>query len=399
MQTDIRSSALSGIFTITLAALLLLSADTNASAADGYPKFSWDHIPLYAHVGLGRGLTEEEYHFLADHYDFIAFTGGSLDREYRSQNEITFERIVSEAARTVKLRNPEARVLFYWAADLAKPHNKLSNQGIPANGRIEVQRNPKTIVNVFDTTNEDLRTWWSDVAAKAVHEYGCDGIFVDGATAFAPGSFYEQKLGKEKSVSLEQGMFTMLADAKRKMGDNSIILLNPLHGPKAGQTEEEALGWRYLPYVEGAMVDDFDRAANILEKRQDTEYIISTIRIMTAAAKRGEMVVFKAWPGFTWWSDPELMKKPHAEQFAVSKKNLDFPLACFLIGAEQHCYFCYTWGWLPEYGTFDWYPEFDKPLGPPKGDAVQEGWTFKREFEHASVFVDVENRIGKIDWK
>jgi hypothetical protein len=147
------------------------------------------------------------------------------------------------------------------------------------------------------------------------------------------------------------------------------------------------------------MVDDFDRAANILDKRQSKEYIVGTIGVMAKAAKRGEIVIFKAWPGFTWWSDPELMKKPHDEQLAVSVKNLEFPLACFLIGAEEHCYFCYTWGWLPEHGALDWYPEFDKPLGPPKGSAVRDGWTFRREFEHASVFVDVEKRIGRINWK
>ena len=125
----------------------------------------------------------------------------------------------------------------------------------------------------------------------------------------------------------------------------------------------------------------------------------STIETMNKASKDGKLVIFKAWPGFTWWSDKELIKKPHADQLAVAKKNLTFPLACFLVGAGPNCYFCYTWGWLPEYGTFDRYPEFDKQLGPPKADAVRTGWTFRREFQHASVFVDIEKRIGRIDWK
>jgi hypothetical protein len=206
-------------------------------------------------------------------------------------------------------------------------------------------------------------------------------------------------VGLGDGLKLEQGMFAMLREAKQKMGKDSIILLNPLHGPKNGQKQEEALGWRYLDVVDGAMVDDFDRAANIIARRQSKVYIADTIKTMSAAARRGEIVVFKAWPGFTWWSDKELMKKSHAEQVAVSVKNLEFPLACFLIGTGEHCYFCYTWGWLPEYGTFDWYPDFDRPLGAPKGDAVQTDWTFPRDFEHASVFVDLENRIGKIDWR
>jgi len=384
-------------FILFLTLLLILFGSIEAK--EGHPAFSWDRVPLYAHVGLGKGLKPEEYKFLATHYGFITFTGGTMDHEYRTDDKITFEHIVTEAARSVKQHNPKAKVLYYLAGDSARAHNKISNAKMPKNGRIEVQRNAKRTVQLFDTTNEEIRSWWTDIAGKAVDEYGCDGIFVDGGTAFTPGGFYERKLGKEKTDALEQGMFAMLREAKRKMSSESILFLNPLHGPKEGQTEEESLGWRYLSVFDGAMVDDFDRAANIIQKRQSKEYIVSTINIMSTAAKRGEIVVFKAWPGFTWWSDEEIMKKPHADQYAMAVKNLEFPLACFLIGAEQYCYFCYTWGWLPEYGTFDWYPEFDKPLGEPKGDAIQKGWIFRREFEHASVYVDVEKRKGKIDWK
>jgi hypothetical protein len=364
----------------------------------GYPPFSWDRVSVYAHVGLGEGLKPKQYKFLADHYDFIAFTGGVMTREYRNNKEMSFETLVAGAARTIKAHNPKARVLFYWSGDFGRAHAKISNATLPKNTTFPFKKGTRS-VQLFDTTNPALRSWWAGVAAKAVHEYSCDGIFLDGGTAYTPGSSYSRKLGPAKTSKLEQGMFAMLREAKQKMGKDSIILLNPLHGPKKGQKQEDALGWRYLDMVDGAMVDDFDRAANILKRRQSKEYIADTIKTMSAAAKRGEIVVFKAWPGFTWWSDPELMKKSHAEQYAVSVKNLEFPLASFLIGAGEHCYFCYTWGWLPEYGTLDWYPQFDKPLGAPKGDAVQTGWTFRREFEHASVFLDLEKRIGKIDWK
>ena len=364
----------------------------------GYPHFSWDRVPVYAHVGLGEGLNSEQYTFLADHYDFIAFTGGSMSHEYRIQKELSFERIAANAARTIKIRNPKARVLFYWSGDFGRDHAKISNSIIPKNATFPYKKGTRN-VQLFDTSNPALRKWWADVAGKAVHEYSCDGIFLDGGTAYAPGSSYERVLGKAKARELEEGMFAMIREAKQKMGKDSIIMLNPLHGPKNGQRQEEALGWHYLNVVDGAMVDDFDRAANLIARRQSKVYIADTIKTMSAAAKRGEIVVFKAWPGFTWWSDKELMKKSHAEQYAVSVKNLEFPLASFLIGAGEHCYFCYTWGWLPEYGSFDWYPEFDRPLGAPKGDAVQKGWTFQRDFEHASVSVDLEKRIGKIDWK
>jgi pimeloyl-ACP methyl ester carboxylesterase len=60
---------------------------------------------------------------------------------------------------------------------------------------------------------------------------------------------------------------------------------------------------------------------------------------------------------------------------------------------------CYTWGYSEIHGTFDWYPEFDKPLGPPQGEAKRSGWTYERKFAHADVFVDLEKQTARIDWK
>ncbi len=45
------------------------------------------------------------------------------------------------------------------------------------------------------------------------------------------------------------------------------------------------------------------------------------------------------------------------------------------------------------------FPEYDKPLGPPKGPAVKDGTTYTREYESASVFLDIEKQTAKITWK
>ena len=80
-------------------------------------------------------------------------------------------------------------------------------------------------------------------------------------------------------------------------------------------------------------------------------------------------------------------------------ERLTFPLACFLVAAEQNCFFCYTWGYTEKEGTFDGYPEFDRPLGPPQGEAKRTGWIYQREFVHASVLVNLETKTARIDWK
>ena len=50
-----------------------------------------------------------------------------------------------------------------------------------------------------------------------------------------------------------------------------------------------------------------------------------------------------------------------------------------------------------------WYPEFGRRLGPPKGAATQSGvngTVWRREFQGASVFVDLRNRSAcSIVWK
>lgn len=70
--------------------------------------------------------------------------------------------------------------------------------------------------------------------------------------------------------------------------------------------------------------------------------------------------------------DWELLKKisqaVNAAYEELSKKRLPFYLAAFLIGVQPNCYF-------------------------------QDGWIFKRAFEHASVRLDSNAREGRIDWK
>lgn len=357
------------------------------SAADGFPTFRWDRVPLYAHVGIGEGLEQAQYEFLADRFQVVTMEGGLTKGS-------SVEGKFAEAARVMKMHNPAVKVIAYWASDMPKHQWRDSNASFPKDGHVRAEKAPESHRVHFDVRRPDVRGWWSDIAARMVSEHGCDGIFVDGITAGTPGGPWSRYFGQEQASAMDEGTFAMMQQAREKMGPGKLILFNPLH---ASDGRNPGLGVPYLPVTDGAMVDDFDRATNV--RRQSPEYLARTIELMQQTAADGKIVIFKAWPGFTWWSDPELMKKPHAEQHRVAQERLTFPLACYLAGAAEHCYFCYTWGWLAEYGTFDWYPEFDRPLGPPKGQATREGWTFRREFEHASVFVDVETKTAKIDWK
>jgi hypothetical protein len=126
--------------------------------------------------------------------------------------------------------------------------------------------------------------------------------------------------------------------------------------------------------------------------------MLTDILEMEKAGKSGKSVVFKAWPGYAW-IDKEFMKKPLKEKQAICKNNITFPLAAFLAGAQEHSYFIYNWGYRMEMGCLEWYPEFDKPLGNPLDDMKVNGWELTRHYEHASVWVNLETKEAKIDWK
>jgi len=368
-----------------------MGQERQETAQRKFPEFNWDRVPVSAHFGIGTGLEPEQYDFVAEHFNFITLTAGRLPRDSQGSAET----YTAAAARAIKKRNPQAKVLFYWASDKPKGQSKISNAMYPGQYIIHTRNGKggkKRITKYFDVTRKEVQDWWSDAAADAVHKYSCDGIFVDGATAGTPGGPWSRDLGEQKAATMNKAVFVMLKDARRKIGPDKLIIFNPLHGFAAGRAP---LGQEYLPVTDGAMVDDFDRL-----RVQSKEYMANTMKTMQTAAKGGKIIIFKGWPRFLGaWRAGKMKNMPHDEVPRAARKDITFPLACFLAGAERNCYFCYSWGWNPEDGALDWYPEFDKPLGPPKDDAVQKGWTFQREFEHATVYVNLATRRAKIDWR
>ena len=175
-------------------------AANSKRAADVLPPFSWDHVPVYAHVGKASDdFTAEELEFLAKHFNFITIEKDQATRKHRS-TEAGF----AIAAKEIKQRNANAKVLFYWNASLDTSTGRgdyLAKKTFPRDGFLKNnQGDPvlrrKTVPN-YDLERQDVRAWWSDVAAKAVSDYGADGIFAD-----AMGQNIEKGLDEKKIAAL-----------------------------------------------------------------------------------------------------------------------------------------------------------------------------------------------------
>jgi hypothetical protein len=352
-----------------------------SDAGSGVP-FCWDRVPVCAHVGKSADdFTPQELDFLAGHFDFITVEKGQAVAK-RGNTEAG----IAEAVRQIKRRNLRAKVLFYWNAFLNVPSYQ-ANEQFPATGHLQDLAGKPVIVRgtlpTYDLSLEDVRAWWSDTAVRAVQEGGADGIFADALLQVAAPA-KRKLLGDDKYVALNNGLLALLAETRRKLGPDKLVIFNGLR---------DGAGAQFLPSTSGAMIEHFGHFSGLGKEKMARD-----MDTMGAASRAGKIVCFKAWPGFSWL-DADMMKKPHSELARLARDRITFPLACFLVAAAENCYFCYTWGYRENDGTFDWYPEFDKPLGPPQGEAVRSGWQFEREFAHAKVAVDLETQTARIDWK
>lgn len=364
----------------TLAMLVAVSGVIRAE--DVFPPFSWDRVPVYAHLGKSSGdFTPAELDFLATRYDFIAIEKGQA-----VQTRGDTEAGIAEVVRQIKQRNPDAKVLFYWNAFLDYPLYRAS-RGLPDDWHLKNRDGRPVLIRgsvpAYDLAREDVRAWWSDAAATAVQADDADGIFADALLQVAAPA-KRTLLGDEKYGALNDGLIALLEETRRKIGPDALLLYNGLRGKDGAQ---------FLPYTHGAMIEHFGHFASASK-----EAMAEDLEQMRLAARSGKIVCLKAWPGFSWL-DKDILQQPRDQRVQLARDRIVFPLACFLVAAESHCYFCYTWGYREDDGTFDWYPEFDRPLGPPQGDATRVGWTYKREFDHAVVAVDLESRTATIDWR
>ena len=110
---------------------------TNDSQAKQIPaavhgvRFRWDRVPLDAHVGKpSDDFSGEQLDFLAKHFDFIA-----IEKSQALRKRGSTEAGIAEAARQIKLRNPNAKVLFYWNTFLDIPGYEASKD-LPTDGHL-----------------------------------------------------------------------------------------------------------------------------------------------------------------------------------------------------------------------------------------------------------------------
>lgn len=369
------------------ALVLIICYQSFGQTENKYPKFSWDKVPIAFHFGKEGELTKSEAKFITSHSNFIVLEKGHGLPKYKNT-----ENGIENEAKKLKKLNPNMKVIFYWNAFLDykmyEAHNVYNNHPEwwlrKKDGELDFKN---AGLKRYDLSNPEVRKWWVETAKKEIVNGSTDGVFMDAFIQVA--SKTNIKLwGQKKYDAIQQGLKNLIKETRIALGDDKLIVYNGIRSIPNNNT-----GNNFPEYTDAIMIEHFG-----IIKSNSKESMLKDIQEMEKAGKTGKIVVFKGWPGYAW-IDKGFMEKPLKEKQKISKKNITFPLASFLAGAQENSYFVYNWGYRFRHGATDWYPEFDKPLGKPLNDMKVSGWKLTRDFEHASIWVDLETKEAKIDWK
>lgn len=378
------------IFHSTLIAqnTLQISNGSSFEKQDFYPEFTWKTTPMYYMFGDGkRVLTSSEVEFIAAKSDFICIEKNHAFRELGSA-ELGAKHEIA-AFKKVK---PEIKVLYYFNSAYAWPFTSYTKNFNKRNinkhpnlkrflltntetGELEHRDN----VFYFDVLNPEFRNWWVKTVAKGVKASNSDGVFIDQMHGFV-------WLRKDKAREVQKAMGTMITALKNELGPDKIVL---------GNNADKKAAQYVFPVADAIMFEHYKE--NSLSK----ESILENWKNMLRIAEAGKISVFRIGVEVDPFTKNKEIEKDD-EMMQLSKERLKFYHACYLIGAQPYSYFQYGWGWKLSTGALIDYPEFQKPLGQPKGPykrLTTDGWKFTREFEHACVWVDIEKGKAKIRWK
>ena len=361
-----------------------------------YPEFSWDRVPTYMMFAHGERLLEDaERRKIAGETDFICI---EKNHGLRPLGDAVLGLTHENAA--FKKLNPDLKVLGHLSGTLTYPFARYTE--MLTAGKIDQHPEMKAFLVTdpntggvaklcglygYNVLNPDMRAWWSDAAADMVLVSNADGIFIDQMHGFA------WLHPKEKNQAVIDGVGDMMAQLKAKIGPDKILLAN-----NGAHIE------KVFAVSDAFMFEHYKRSAT-----HTKEKLLQDWQLMEKIADAGKICIYRfgAKPegSLPLEAIDEGQKRPrltHDEYADLSKQQLELYLALYLIGAQPYSYFQWNWTWTLMGGPLEHYPEFHKPLGQPLGKYTRvhpEGWEFTREFEHASVRVDTDRWVAKIEWK
>lgn len=381
------------MYHIILITLVLLTNLSSAAQKPHYPEFSWDSLPLYMHIRKSDAYTGAEINFIAK-FPLVTFEKANGNKSYGSVEKGTLI-----AARAVKKANPKSCILYYRNVIVhysGYADNKQLDH-IPDALLADAKGNQKLVRNkvpAYDLSTPALRDWWVKNCQKIVADPAIDGVFLDGNIKALEKGYLKRQIGVEKKAAVTKGYHQLLSETRKAIGKDKLMVANML------RARFNDGGLEFMDGLDGSYLENFFQTVGKNTSYED--YVAKGIHSMQQAARSGKIIAFTSTAGQAHNNSEQGIDEAHAKvsSSAQFREALTYPLAIFLICAEKYSYFRLHEGYAvtEDARWMRWPEEYDKPLGPPSGPALKDGYRYTRKFKHATVQLDIKKRVGKILW-
>lgn len=432
------------------AALVIVSARATL-AAQPYTH-AWDTpsemMAMHGKYKPEADPLDQDIRFVAKHYGGMITTGTGCPPNPAGN---TIEESVLGVAARIKAIKPTALVGMYWRTDFALELAQCS--GFAAEWKAHPEYRLKNDSGgVVGTPNHFYYDWLNPAAAaffgnvllnvtRAMLPSGkpvLDYIYCDGAGAWSYTSPrpFATGVGLARSQKLLEAKHAMFASVQRQMdarGLGQSLILNGM--------DETETALQFVPTgAAGAMFDHWsilqflDRQTGEFDAAKvDEGFQLVGSKLLSnfttqikgwvgpVIKQRGQVRFGVEGPFFSrialshlahnrcvciWQYPPNFVPvNTSAGQIREAAERFNSELAMFLLVATEHDFWIYSWfwGWYDYVGgnetssiPADFFPQSKCALGAPVGpmQRVAGTWTYKRQFAHASVFVDLTNRTA-----
>jgi len=345
------------------------------------------------HIRKAKSYTQKEIEFMGK-FPLLTFEKANGYKDHGSVENGTLV-----AARAVKKINPKGKILYYRNVFVHYSDNATDEaiERIPVAFLEDSQGKQKLVRDsnkAYDLSNADVRRWWVESCRRMTQDSAIDGIFLDGNIKALERKYLLKQIGASKKEQTIQGYHQLMKQTREAIGPDKLMIANIL------RARLDDGGLEYLDYFDGSYLEGFFH--NVGNASYE-EYVAKGIAAIQNAARQGKIIAFTS--GLAPSKNNSKLGIDEGHGLVGSDQQagdaLSYPLGIFLICAEKYSYFRAHEGYSANTNQrwMRWFPEYDRPLGPPLGPAKQDGFRYSRKFQHASVTVDISARSAEVTWQ
>ncbi len=345
--------------------------------------FCWDNVPRWLAVRNSEPMTDDEIEDIASHYQIVL-----LEKSNNQGFTYVDDGMVSFATR-LKEKEPSITTLFYWNSEINYDGYRANENYIP-NEWSDLDDNgiPILFKDLYFTYNyeiEALRDWWIQAPITAMSYDVLDGVFVDKVVNGAFKDVFPNGEPANNYVRMLTDLYNAMPEGKKVIGN--II-----------RTERTNSNRGLMEVADGSYLERWSFPGTALNEAEATAISIQSMR---EALSKGKEIHFQTSPHDTG-GDAEPDDFEGKVQYA--KDNVSYPLAVFLIVAEEGAFFSYqasvnAKSSAQEAWNTSFIDEFSYRLGAPLGPPTKDKFIYQRSYENLDVWVDLTTKEARLDWK